>query len=124
MARVLGLDLGSHTLKAVVVETTYRGATVKSYFTAPVPPDGERMDRLKAALPRLLEQGAGHVDSVVISLPGTTHPAASRKAAALGSPGTSSSNAGSSPENCSAWSATTEPARESGTPSEASMRSV
>ncbi len=77
MARVLGLDLGSHTLKAVVVETTYRGATVKSYFTAPVPPDGERLDRLKAALPRLLEQGAGHVDSVVVSLPGTTlatHP--------------------------------------------------
>ena len=77
MARVLGLDLGSHTLKAVVVETTYRGATVKSYFTAPVPPDGEKLDRLKAALPRLLEQGAGLVDSVVVSLPGTTlatHP--------------------------------------------------
>ena len=29
MARVLGLDLGSHTLKGVIVETTYRGATVK-----------------------------------------------------------------------------------------------
>ena len=77
MARVLGLDLGSHTLKAVVVETTYRGATVKNYFTAPVPPDGEKLDRLKAALPKLLEQGAGLVDSVVVSLPGTTlatHP--------------------------------------------------
>ena len=77
MARVLGLDLGSHTLKAVVVETTYRGATVKSYFTAPVPQDGERIDRLKAALPRLLEQGSLAADQVVISLPGTTlttHP--------------------------------------------------
>ena len=79
MARVLGLDLGSHTLKGVIVETTYRGATVKSYFTAPVPPDGERLDRLKAALPLLIEQGAALVDSVVISLPGTTlatHPIA------------------------------------------------
>lgn len=79
MARVLGLDLGSHTLKGVIVETTYRGATVKSYFTAPVPPDGERLDRLKAALPLLVEQGAALVDSVVISLPGTTlatHPIA------------------------------------------------
>ena len=79
MARVLGLDLGSHTLKGVIVETTYRGATVKSYFTAPVPPDGERIDRLKAALPKLVEQGAALVDSIVISLPGTTlatHPIA------------------------------------------------
>jgi general secretion pathway protein L len=79
MARVLGLDLGSHTLKGIVVETTYRGATVKSVFTTPVPPDGERLDRLKAALPKLFEQGAGAVDSVVVSLPGTTlatHPIA------------------------------------------------
>lgn len=77
MARVLGLDLGSHTLKALVVETTYRGATVKSWLTAPVPPDGTPIDRLKAALPRLVEQGAALVDSVVVSLPGTTlatHP--------------------------------------------------
>ena len=77
MARVLGLDLGSHTLKGVIVETTYRGATVKAWLTAPVPPDGNSLDRLKAALPRLVEQGAALVDSVVISLPGTTlatHP--------------------------------------------------
>lgn len=79
MARVLGLDLGSHSLKAVIVETTYRGATVKRYFTAPVPPDGERLDRLKAALPLLVEQGVAQVDSIVVSLPGTTlatHPIA------------------------------------------------
>lgn len=77
MARVLGLDLGSHTLKAVLMETTYRGATVKTYLTVPVPPDGERLDRLKAALPKLLEQGPLQADQVVVSLPGTTlatHP--------------------------------------------------
>jgi general secretion pathway protein L len=77
MARVLGLDLGSHTVKGVIVETTYRGATVKAYLTAPVPPDGSSLDRLKAALPKLVEQGAALVDTVVVSLPGTTlatHP--------------------------------------------------
>ena len=79
MARVLGLDLGSHSLKAVVVETTYRGATVKNVFTTPVPQDGEKLDRLKAALPKLVEQGLGHVDSIAVALPGTTlatHPIA------------------------------------------------
>jgi general secretion pathway protein L len=79
MARVLGLDLGSHTLKAVLMETTYRGATVKTYLTAPVPPDGERLERLKAALPKLLEKGALQADQVIVSLPGTTlatHPIA------------------------------------------------
>lgn len=81
MARVLGLDLGSHTLKAVVMETTYRGATVKAAFSAPVSPDGERLDRLKGALPRLLEQQPGglQADTIVVSLPGTTlatHPIA------------------------------------------------
>ncbi|MFZ5445320.1 MAG: pilus assembly protein PilM [Myxococcota bacterium] len=79
MARVLGLDLGTHTLKAVLVETTYRGAAVKSYLTVPVSPDGERLDRLKGALPRLFEGGPLQADSVVVSLPGTglaTHPIA------------------------------------------------
>lgn len=77
MARVLGLDLGTHSLKAVLVETTYRGSTVKAYVTAPVSPDGERLDRLKGALPGLLAQGPLQADAVVVSLPGTTlatHP--------------------------------------------------
>lgn len=78
MARVLGLDLGSHRIKGVVVETAYRGgAVVKSVITAPVPQDGERLDRLRAGLAKLLEQGALQVDSVVAALPGTglaTHP--------------------------------------------------
>ena len=82
MARVLGLDLGTHSLKAVLVETTYRGSTVKAYVTAPVSPDGERLERLLAALPKLLEQAGPtgvQADQVIVSLPGTTlatHPIA------------------------------------------------
>ncbi|MFO0597259.1 MAG: type II secretion system protein GspL [Myxococcaceae bacterium] len=89
MARVLGLDLGSHSLKAVLMETTYRGATIKGTLSVPVPADGERLDRLKAALPKLIEQGAAvtvpgqqpllAADQVVVALPGTTlatHPIA------------------------------------------------
>ncbi len=79
MARVLGLDLGSHTLKGVIVETTYRGAAVKGFVSAPVPPDGERHDRLKAALAQLTAGAPLIADSVVVSMPGTglaTHPIA------------------------------------------------
>lgn len=79
MARVLGLDLGSHAVKGVIVETTYRGAAVKGSLVAPVPADGERLDRLKAALQQLAAAGPVAADSVVVSLPGTalaTHPIA------------------------------------------------
>ncbi len=80
MARVLGLDLGSHSIKAVVVETAYRGQPqVRQVVTAPVPAEGERDARLKAGLAKLLEQGPLQVDSVVAAFPGTglaTHPIA------------------------------------------------
>lgn len=72
MARVLGLDLGSHRVKAVVVETAYRGAApVKTVLTAPVPAEGERPERLKAALTALLAQQPLQADSIVAALPGT-----------------------------------------------------
>jgi general secretion pathway protein L len=77
MARVLGLDLGSHSLKAVVLETNYRGSTLKSFASVSVAPDGERLQRIQAALPLLLSQGSLMADAVVVSLPGTavaTHP--------------------------------------------------
>lgn len=77
MARVLGLDLGSHAVKAVIVETNYRGGgAVKQVTAVPLPADGERPERLKAALTQLTQQ---HLlaDSVTVALPGTalaTHP--------------------------------------------------
>lgn len=72
MARVLGLDLGSHTVKAVLLETTMRGFQVKSYTTAPVPADGERLARLEVALTQLLAQGPLGADIVVTSVPGVS----------------------------------------------------
>jgi general secretion pathway protein L len=77
MARILGLDLGSYRVKGVVLETTLRGFTISDTFSAPVPTDGDRMERLKAALPRLIESGPLAVDTVVVALPGVslaTHP--------------------------------------------------
>ncbi|MEW6434050.1 MAG: pilus assembly protein PilM [Myxococcota bacterium] len=77
MARVLGLDLGSYTVKAVVAETTMRGVSVKRYLSAPVPAEGERLARLEAGLAALTAQGPLAVDQVVVSLPGValaTHP--------------------------------------------------
>jgi general secretion pathway protein L len=72
MARVLGLDLGSHTVKAVLLETTLRGFQVKSYTTAPVATEGERPARLEAALTQLLAQGPLTADSVVVAVPGVS----------------------------------------------------
>ena len=72
MARVLGLDLGSHTVKAVLLETTLRGFQVKSYVTAPVPTEGERPARFEAALSQLLAQGPLAADSVVVAVPGVS----------------------------------------------------
>lgn len=79
MARVIGLDLGSHSVKAVVVETTYRGSTTRQYLTAPVPAEGDKLERLKAGLTALLAQGPLVADTIVASFPGTTlatHPIA------------------------------------------------
>lgn len=77
MARVLGLDLGSYTVKAIVAETTMRGSSVKEYVTAPVPAEGDRVERLKAGLAALVAKGPLNVDQVVVALPGValaTHP--------------------------------------------------
>lgn len=72
MARVLGLDLGSHSVKAVLLETTLRGFQVKSYSTAVVPTEGERLPRLEAAITQLLSQNTLTADSVVVSVPGVS----------------------------------------------------
>ncbi|MCA3014714.1 MAG: pilus assembly protein PilM [Myxococcaceae bacterium] len=72
MARVLGLDLGSHAVKAVLLETTLRGFQVKSYATAPVPAEGEKKARLEAALAQLSAQGPLTADAVVVAVPGVS----------------------------------------------------
>jgi general secretion pathway protein L len=69
VARILGLDLGSHSVKGLVLETTLRGTQVKGWAEVKVPQEGERVDRLRAAIPQLLAKGLV-ADQIVIALPG------------------------------------------------------
>lgn len=77
MARVVGLDLGSHSVKAVVVESSLRGQVVKQVVEVPLAEEGERQAKLAAALTTLAGQGVVPADTVVTALPGlalATHP--------------------------------------------------
>jgi general secretion pathway protein L len=77
MARILGLDLGSHSVKGVVLESKTKGHTVKGFAEVRRAPEGERADTLRTAVQELIGQlPPGHPDQVVIALPGpslTTH---------------------------------------------------
>lgn len=77
MARILGLDLGSHSVKAVVLESKQKGFVTKAFAEVRRAPEGEKQETLRAAVQELLTQlPPGHLDQVVIALPGpalTTH---------------------------------------------------
>ena len=66
MARVLGLDLGSHSLKGVLLEATGRGTTVLHYA------ETRRAEEapLEEALAVFLAENAWAPDQVVVALPG------------------------------------------------------
>jgi general secretion pathway protein L len=66
MAKILGLDLGSHSVKALLIESTFRGYELRRYAEAPVGVGG-----LKTALAFLAAQKQLGADQVVVSLPGT-----------------------------------------------------
>lgn len=70
MARILGLDLGSHSVKAALIETTLRGFTLKSLDEVVTPAGPDRAARLAAALEGLSQRGPQSVDTVVVALPG------------------------------------------------------
>lgn len=71
MARILGLDLGSHSVKAVVLETTLRGYTTRAFASVRCGTgDAPLVDRIKAALPELFAKGPFAADAVVVALPG------------------------------------------------------
>ncbi len=69
MARILGLDLGSYSVKAVVLETNLRGYSTIGYGEVRCG-EGERLERIKAAIPQLLTKGPFGADTVVVALPG------------------------------------------------------
>ncbi|AEI65940.1 pilus assembly protein PilM [Corallococcus macrosporus] len=77
MARILGLDLGSHAVKGVVLEAKTKTHTTHGFAEVRRAQEGERADTLRAAVQELLAQlPPGNVDQIVIALPGpalTTH---------------------------------------------------
>jgi general secretion pathway protein L len=72
---MLGLDLGAHAVKAVLLESSYRGFSVLGQATAPLAPpaEGETLRaRQAAALVRLLEARGWRPDACVVAVPGAT----------------------------------------------------
>jgi general secretion pathway protein L len=74
--RILGLDIGARTVKAVVVASTYRGYTVLETRQVPVPPaEGAEpaplRDRQLAAVTTLVEGGLAF-EQALVALPGTS----------------------------------------------------
>jgi general secretion pathway protein L len=69
MARILGLDLGSYSVKGLLFETNTRGPNTKLYAEVRRA-EGERTETLRAALQELLSQHPMQVDQVIVALPG------------------------------------------------------
>ncbi len=70
MARILGLDLGSHTVKGVLFESTMRGYQTRAHATARRAAEGDKAETLRAAIGELMANPALQADQVVIALPG------------------------------------------------------
>jgi general secretion pathway protein L len=69
MARVLGLDLGSYAVKAVVLETTMRSLTVRAFSSARRPVGADAAESLRNAVTEVLARTAPAADQAAISLP-------------------------------------------------------
>ncbi len=70
MARILGLDLGSHSVKGLLLDTNARSSPVKGWAEVRRG-EGERQETLRTALRELLAHPElQHADQVVVSLPG------------------------------------------------------
>ncbi len=70
--RILGIDIGSWSAKAVLVESSFRGFKVEEVHEVPIGAgdDSTKTQRQIAALELLLEYGALRADTTVASLPG------------------------------------------------------
>ncbi len=69
MARVLGLDLGSYSVKAVLFETQMRGYRTLAYVEERRP-EGDKDQTLRTALAAIAANGELRADQVVVALPG------------------------------------------------------
>jgi general secretion pathway protein L len=70
MARFLGLDLGSYSVKAIVLEGTLRAFEAKHFYEVPRAQEGDKGETLKAALETLLGQLQLHGEIIVAALQG------------------------------------------------------
>jgi general secretion pathway protein L len=70
--KILGIDLGAHAVKAVLIESTYRGFTVLDHGGAEVAPgEGALLGRQAAALEALVDARGWRFGDAVVALPGT-----------------------------------------------------
>lgn len=69
MARILGLDIGARSLKALILESSFRGYQVSSFAEHKL---DEGPQGLAGALATLKQQGKLAADQVVVALPGST----------------------------------------------------
>lgn len=71
MARILGLDLGSHSVKGLLLDSNVRNPVVKAWAEVRRAPEGDRQETLRAAVRELLARPElQHADQVVVALPG------------------------------------------------------
>ena len=68
MARILGLDLGAHSIKVILLETTFRGASIAARSELERD-DGFDFSRLIAHLRMHNEMGA---DQIIVAAPGAS----------------------------------------------------
>ncbi len=69
MARILGLDLGSYSVKGILFESNIRGYVTKAYAEVRRA-EGDRTETLRAAVQELLTQHPMQADQVIVALPG------------------------------------------------------
>ncbi|MFN7133293.1 MAG: pyridoxal-phosphate dependent enzyme, partial [Myxococcales bacterium] len=66
MSRILGLDLGAHSVKALLLESNFRSFTVRSFTEVKLQPE----TGLKGALEALKADGKLAADQVIVATPG------------------------------------------------------
>jgi len=69
MARIIGLDLGTYSVKALVVDVAFRGSTVKRFAEVKIQP-GDRAEALRAALEHLAQDKGLQADQVAVAVDG------------------------------------------------------
>jgi general secretion pathway protein L len=74
VARIIGLDLGTYSVKAVALTTSLRGYQIAGFWEQRLPPAAaaaEGREQIQAEAAKALMQGAGiHADTVVCGVPG------------------------------------------------------